>query len=85
MEGISRGLATVTGVLSKCSKTDRELAEIMQKVAQTIGEISGFVTDIEEIGSEIDLIALNSQIKAAHTGVEGAALRFGRSYKTSFS
>lgn len=74
VEGISSGLATVTGVLAKCSKTDRELAGIMQKVAQTIGEISGFVTDIEEIGSEIDLIALNSQIKAAHTGVEGAAL-----------
>ena len=74
VEGISCGLSTVTGVLAKCSETDRELSEIMQKVAQTIGEISGFVTDIEEIGSEIDLIALNSQIKAAHTGVEGAAL-----------
>lgn len=74
VEGISCGLATVTGVLAKCSQTDRELSGIMQKVAQTIGEISGFVTDIEEIGSEIDLIALNSQIKAAHTGVEGAAL-----------
>lgn len=74
VEEISRGLVTVTGVLAKCSETDRELSGIMQKVAQTIGEIAIFVTDIEEIGSEIDLIALNSQIKAAHTGVEGAAL-----------
>ena len=46
----------------------------MKKVAHTIGEISSFVTDIEAIGSEIELIALNSQIKAALTGPEGAAL-----------
>lgn len=74
VEEISSGLSTVNGVLARCSQTDHELSAIMQEVAQTIGEISGFVTDIEEIGSEIDLIALNSQIKAAHTGTEGAAL-----------
>jgi methyl-accepting chemotaxis protein len=50
------------------------MAATMKKVAATICEIAGFVTDIENIGSEIDLIALNSQIKAAHTGTEGAAL-----------
>jgi len=32
------------------------------------------VADIEAIGSEIELIALNAQVKAAHTGPEGAAL-----------
>ena len=32
------------------------------------------MADIEAIGSEIELIALNSQIKAALTGSEGAAL-----------
>jgi len=46
----------------------------LSKMADTMQEVSGFVADIEEIGSEIDLIALNSQVKAAHTGVEGAAL-----------
>ncbi|HIJ94804.1 MAG TPA: hypothetical protein HPP94_03490 [Desulfuromonadales bacterium] len=46
----------------------------MKKVAQTICDIAIFVTDIETIGSEIDLIALNAQIMAAHTGSEGAAL-----------
>jgi methyl-accepting chemotaxis protein len=46
----------------------------MKKVAQTICEITTYVTDIKAIGSEIDLIALNAQIQAAHTGPEGAAL-----------
>jgi len=74
VEDIKSGMHTVTEVLSRCAGTDRELTATMQKVAETIGEISAFVEDIEEIGSEIDLIALNSQIMAAHTGMEGAAL-----------
>jgi len=74
MEAMSRGLGTVTAVLASCAQSDREMASTLTKVADTMQEVSGFVTDIEEIGSEIDLIALNSQIKAAHTGKEGAAL-----------
>jgi methyl-accepting chemotaxis protein len=71
---IRSGLATVTGVLAACSQSDREMSATLRRVAETMQEITGFVGDIEEIGSEIDLIALNSQIKAAHTGKEGAAL-----------
>jgi len=74
VDGMSRGLSTVINELANCANNDREMSVTMSKVAGTIGEIAGFVTDIEEIGSEIDLIALNSQIKAAHTGREGAAL-----------
>jgi methyl-accepting chemotaxis protein len=46
----------------------------MRDVTGTIQQITSFVSDIEYIGTEIDLIALNSQIKAALTGPEGAAL-----------
>ena len=74
VDAMSSGLSAVTAVLTNCAKDDQEMSATMKKVAGTIGEIAGFVTDIEEIGSEIDLIALNSQIKAAHTGREGAAL-----------
>jgi methyl-accepting chemotaxis protein len=74
MIAMSRGMSTVTGVLASCAKSDSEMSVTLSKVADTMNEVSGFVMDIEEIGSEIDLIALNSQIKAAHTGTEGAAL-----------
>jgi methyl-accepting chemotaxis protein len=50
------------------------MAAAVKVVAQTVDEIAVFVTNIESIGSEIELIALNSQIKAALTGPEGAAL-----------
>ena len=74
MDAISRGMGTVTSVLAMCAQSDRNMAATLAKVADTMQEVTGFVTDIEDIGSEIDLIALNSQIKAAHTGREGAAL-----------
>jgi len=74
MDTISKGLATVTGVLAACSQTDREVSATLHRVSETMREMTGFVGDIEDIGTEIALIALNSQIKAAHTGKEGAAL-----------
>ena len=71
---MSQGMTAITRALSSCASADRDMSDTMKKVAQTIGEIATFVTDIEMIGSEIDLIAMNAQIKAAHTGPEGAAL-----------
>ncbi|GFE61504.1 methyl-accepting chemotaxis protein [Geobacter sp. AOG2] len=71
---IRNGMTAVTAVLAKCALSDQEMSTTLKKVADTMQEVTGFVTDIEDIGSEIDLIALNSQVKAVHTGREGAAL-----------
>ncbi|MFZ5764408.1 MAG: methyl-accepting chemotaxis protein [Thermodesulfobacteriota bacterium] len=74
LDGISRGMATVTRLLGTFADADREMAAALKQVAATIGEITVFVTDIESIGYATVHIALNAQIKAAHSGVEGAAL-----------
>ncbi len=74
VDRISHGMAAVTQVLTSCLSTDQDMTATMQKVAATIGEITAFVNDIDEIGFEIVLLALNAQIKAAHTGGRGAAL-----------
>ncbi len=74
LENLKQGMMSVTAVLSECSRIDQDLANTMSSMATTIEQITAFVGDIEFIGSEIDLIALNSQVKAAHTGREGAAL-----------
>lgn len=60
--------------LSKNSAIRIELTNSMKIVTDTVKNLSGYVDEIEEIGSEIELIALNSSIKAARTGSEGAAL-----------
>lgn len=47
---------------------------IMAKVADTVGDMAEFVNNIEQVGNEIELIAINAAVKAAHTGKEGKAL-----------
>lgn len=56
------------------AEKSKELAVIMQSVGQTVSQMSTFVANIEEVGSEIELIALNASVQAAHTGEEGLAL-----------
>ena len=74
LDSMEQEMHRVTLILQRCDQADQELAAAMQKVTSTMTEIGGFVSDIEAVGSEIDLIALNAQIKAAHTGPQGAAL-----------
>jgi len=74
LDAMEQEMHQVTKILQSCDKADQELSGAMNKVTGTITEIGSFVSDIEAVGSEIDLIALNAQIKAAHTGPQGAAL-----------
>jgi len=74
LDTMEQEMHQVTRILQSCDQADQELAGAMQKVTGTMANIGGFVSDIEAVGTEIDLIALNAQIKAAHTGTQGAAL-----------
>jgi methyl-accepting chemotaxis protein len=71
---MNRDIGVVSEALVDSSRMNRTLGAAMGSVAETVGEITGFVGDIETIGEEIKLIALNAQIKSAYTGEEGAAL-----------
>ena len=71
---MERDISVVSEALLESSKVNRGLCTAMGDVAETVGEIATFVGDIEKIGEEIKLIALNAQIKSAYTGDEGAAL-----------
>ena len=71
---MQRDIAVVTQALLESSRVNRSLFAAMGAVSETVGEIASFVGDIEKIGEEIKLIALNAQIKSAYTGDEGAAL-----------
>lgn len=68
---------TVDGMMATMKTFARQGEEVgttMSSVAGTISEISAYLEDIEEVGAEIELIALNASIKAAHTGEQGAAM-----------
>ena len=71
---MQHGLETVAASLAANAETGRAIVRAMTTVAGTVGEIVSYVVDIEHIGEEIELIAMNAQIKAARTGDQGAAL-----------
>lgn len=73
-EDMERGLGDVRQALAKTEASNRDLADAMATVAGTVENIASFVTDIEEICEEIELISINAQIKSARIGKGGAAL-----------
>jgi methyl-accepting chemotaxis protein len=74
IEDLEKGFSGISSSLNKSSEIRGELTNSMQSANNTIRNLSEYIGEIDEIGSEIELIALNSSVKAAHTGSEGAAL-----------
>ncbi len=74
MEELGHGMSMVVKSLEESKATASRLSETVQSVVRTIRELSVFVSEIEGIGTEIELIALNARIQAARTGTEGAAM-----------
>jgi chemotaxis regulatin CheY-phosphate phosphatase CheZ len=70
---IESGLSAVLTAFAENETTTRHLTVIMLSVTTAMGEITSFAADIDFIGSEIKLIALNAIIKAAQAGKDGAA------------
>ena len=71
---IGQWLLSIATSLNESAGTRRKLAEAMLSVAGGVEEMGTLRNDIEEDGSDVELIALNARIKAAHTGGDGAAL-----------
>ncbi len=68
------GVSEAISSLGEVKDTIEDLSAAMQSLTSTVTDMSKFMYDIEEIGSEIELIAVNALIKSAHTGAEGAPL-----------
>ncbi len=71
---IGEKISQVKSSIGSFAGQSREIGDIMQTVGGSVSQMSSFVNDIEEVGSEIELIALNASVRAAHTGSEGMAL-----------
>ena len=73
-ERITQELTEVVALFSKSSGEGKNFSYSIKDVADTITTLAKFINEIDEIGAEIELISLNANVKAAHTGKEGAAL-----------
>ena len=74
IENIKNDLTKVINSLNSNEEVSSQLSDSIMGVEDTLRELTGFVNEINSIGSEIELISLNANIKAAHIGQEGAAL-----------
>lgn len=71
---IETGFATVMSALSAYGAANRELSAVTNSVGDTLQDMSAYSGDVEGIGAQIRLIALNAIVKASHMGQEGASL-----------
>ncbi|MBK5275101.1 MAG: methyl-accepting chemotaxis protein [Desulfuromonadales bacterium] len=70
---IETGLASVLTAFAESRTVIGHLAMNMQTVTVAMGEVTSFAENIDFIGSEIKLIALNAIIKAVQAGKDGSA------------
>lgn len=60
--------------LSKNTNIGQEVTASIKLIVGIVDELAEQVVEIEEVGTEIEIIALNAIVKAAQTGKNGAAL-----------
>ena len=65
-------LSALTSIFSNYDAMGGQLTETVSGVARTVGEMIGFIDEIEGIENKVKLIALNSCVKAARLGDKGA-------------
>jgi len=65
--------AILTGLI-KSSEISRELAKSIKSIVGIVSDLTKSVFEIEEVGNEIEIIALNARVKAARTGIKGSSL-----------
>ena len=74
LSSLERGFSLIAQSLAEYDHINDQLSETIDHAAETIGAMSAFIDEIEKIGIEIRMIALNASIRAAHVGEHGAAL-----------
>ncbi len=74
LSGIEKRLSSLADAIAAYRAMNREWAASVQTITSLAGNMSVFIRDIEKIGIQMQMIALNACIHAAHIGQEGAAL-----------
>lgn len=60
--------------INECMQFNKDLSEAMLQVAKTAAGMSVFMKAMEKLGIEMQMLALNARVHAAHIGDHGATL-----------
>lgn len=71
---LESGICYISSSITENNSLMDSLKLYLDEVFSTLNNMTRFVSDIEDINENIELIALNARIKSAHTGSEGAPL-----------
>jgi len=74
MNTIKQGFETIIDHIAVMAELQRDLNTAAQEVSTMVTRMSSFVEDINILGLNLEFLALNARIKAAHLGEEGVAL-----------
>ncbi len=71
---LERDATALVSGLNQASDRFQEVKQRLDSMVGVLGDMQQFLSTLEDIGEEIALIALNSSVKAAHTGERGRTL-----------
>ena len=74
LESVKTELTTISKGLKNSIQITNNFTTSINSVLKVTEDLSNSITEIEDIGSEIELIAINARIKAAHIGSGGESL-----------
>lgn len=67
-------ISLIVSALQENARTGEKVFTQMAAIAKTVSRMTDFIEEVDEISTEIELIAINAQVRAARTGREGASL-----------
>lgn len=71
---VQSGLETINATVARDQTAIIEFTSSLGTISESILKMKSFMSEMEEVGSEIELLALNSRVTAAKMGGEGAGL-----------
>lgn len=74
LSGLERGVSSLADSLADYGEIDKKMSSVMHHVASTTEDMSEFIGEIERIGINMRVVALNAQINSAHIGQDGLSL-----------
>lgn len=71
---VEAGVGRIGKSLHQNELANRDMSEAVASVAATVGEIAGYISEIDRVGIAIKYLSLNALVQAVHIGEDGLAL-----------
>ncbi len=74
LSGLERGVSSLADSIAEYGEIERKMSSVMRHVASATEDMSEFIGEIEKIGINMRIVALNAQINSAQIGEDGLSL-----------